>query len=227
MYLTNGAYQQYKKPNDFLLYVNTSSNRPTQVIKHLPISINKSLNEKSLSKEIFNETNSEYETDLKKSGYHNGELKSHKEEQNNQKRKRSRNIIWFKPLLNKDVTKNVAKTFIYLLDKHFPKSRKLHKICSKNTVKVSYCYTESLCCIIRSHKKDVINGKKAGIVKCSCRNKSLCPRDSNCQQNDVIYKCIVSTCVNPDKVHLGTAEGDFKKRCYNRNKSFTHCSYVS
>ena len=33
LYLANGAYQRYKKPNGFLLYVNTSSNRPTQVIK--------------------------------------------------------------------------------------------------------------------------------------------------------------------------------------------------
>ena len=42
--LTNGKYRQQKKNNDSLLYVNTCSNHPLQVIKHLPISINNRLN---------------------------------------------------------------------------------------------------------------------------------------------------------------------------------------
>ena len=44
-------------------------------------------------REIFNETKSEYKTALKNSGYQKPELKFDKEEQNTQKRKRSRNII--------------------------------------------------------------------------------------------------------------------------------------
>ena len=83
--LKNGTYRPYKKPNDPLLYVNTSSNHPPQVIKHMPISINKTLNKNSSSKEIFSETKSEYKTALKNSGYHKAELKFHKEEQNTQK----------------------------------------------------------------------------------------------------------------------------------------------
>ena len=47
--LTNSPYRPYKKPNDSLLYVNTSSNHPPQVIKHIPISINKRLNKISSS----------------------------------------------------------------------------------------------------------------------------------------------------------------------------------
>ena len=73
----------------------------------------------------------------------------------------------------------------------------------------------------------MINGKKPRNVKCSCRNKSVCPLDGNCQQNDVIYKCIASTSVNPDKVYLGTAEREFKKRYYDHNKSFRHPSYAN
>ena len=60
--LTNGTYRPYKNPNDSLLYVNTSSNHPLQVIKQLLIFINKRLNKNSSSEEIFNETKSEYET---------------------------------------------------------------------------------------------------------------------------------------------------------------------
>ena len=111
----------------------------------------------------------------------------------------------------------MAKTFLNLLDKHFPKSNKLHKTCNRNTVKVSYCYTENFSCIIRSPNKNVISGKKPTKVKCNCRNKSVFPLDGNCQQNVVIYKCIASTSVNPDKVYLEMAEGEFKKPYYNHN----------
>ena len=92
---------------------------------------------------------------------------------------------------------------------------------------MSYCCTENLSEIVRSHNKNVINGKTPTNLKCNCRNKSVYPVDGNCQQNDVIYKCIASTSVNPDKVYLRTAEGEFKKRHYNHNKSFRHRSYAN
>ena len=43
--LNTGLHLPYKKPNDTLLYINTSSNHPSQVIKQLPNSINKRLYE--------------------------------------------------------------------------------------------------------------------------------------------------------------------------------------
>ena len=72
-----------------------------------------------------------------------------------------------------------------------------------------------------------MNGKKPKNLKCNCRNKIACTLDCNCQQNDVIYKCIASTSVNPDKVYLGTAKGEFKQRYHNHNKSFRHRSYAN
>ena len=78
--------QKKKKKKDSLLYVNTFSNHPPQVIKHLPISTHKRINKKSSSEEISNETKPEHETALN-SRYHNTELKFHKEEQNTQKQK--------------------------------------------------------------------------------------------------------------------------------------------
>ena len=73
----------------------------------------------------------------------------------------------------------------------------------------------------------MINGKKPTNLKGNYRNKGACPLDGNCQQNNVIYKCIASTSVNPDKVYLGMAEGEFKKRYYDHNKSFRHRSYAN
>ena len=73
----------------------------------------------------------------------------------------------------------------------------------------------------------MINGKKPTNVKCNSRNTSVCPLDGNCQQNDVIYKCIASTSVNPDRAYIETAEGEFKKQYYNHNKLFRHGSYAN
>ena len=46
-----------------------------------------------------------------------------------------------------------------------------------------------------------------------------------CLAQDVVYKCITSTSMNPDKTYLETAEGDFKKRYNNHTNSFRHNRY--
>ena len=46
------------------------------------------------------------------------------------------------------------------------------------------------------------------------------PIHGNCQTSDTIYKCIASITVNPGKVYLGTAEGNFEKRNYNHKTLF-------
>ena len=73
--LSNGTYKLHKKPNDTLLYINTSSNHPPQVIKQLPSSIPDRLSKNSSNKEMFDKTKPEYEKALKDSGYDSVELK--------------------------------------------------------------------------------------------------------------------------------------------------------
>ena len=63
--LASGTYRPYKKANESLLYINTSSNHPPQVIKHLPTSISERLSNNSSNKEIFNASKYEYEIALK------------------------------------------------------------------------------------------------------------------------------------------------------------------
>ena len=79
--LSENSYKPYKKPNDSLLYINTESNHPPEIIKQIPISINKRLNQNSSSEKIFNESKKEYEDALKQSGYKDFELKYNPEKQ--------------------------------------------------------------------------------------------------------------------------------------------------
>ena len=60
-----GTYRLYKRPSDFLLYINTSSNHLPQVIKRLPTSIYEQQSKNSSSEEIFNASKHEYEAALK------------------------------------------------------------------------------------------------------------------------------------------------------------------
>ena len=98
--LNSRLYKPYKKSNDHLLYVATSSNQPPQVIKQLPNSINRKLIENSLNKAVFDASKNEYEEVLLKSGYKSN-LEFQKEISSEKKNKsRSRNIIWFNPPFN-------------------------------------------------------------------------------------------------------------------------------
>ena len=67
-------YKPYKKPNDQLLYVNTSSNHPIQIKKQPPPSISNLLSINSSNKQVFEMPKGEYEKVLRESGYKNVSL---------------------------------------------------------------------------------------------------------------------------------------------------------
>ena len=152
-YLLGRRYKPYKKPNDQLYYVNILSNHPPQIIKQLPISISNRLSNNSSNKQVFDKPKGEYEKVLRKSGYRNVSLVYTDKKDIKQKRNCSHNIIWFSPPFNKNVSTNVAKQFLNLLDQHFPKSNKLDAIFNRNNVKVSYSCSQNMWSIIKSHNK--------------------------------------------------------------------------
>ena len=67
--LQDGTYRPYKKPNEKLLYIDSSSNHPPQIIKQLTNSISARLSKSFFNQETFNTAKDEYEDALKKSGY--------------------------------------------------------------------------------------------------------------------------------------------------------------
>lgn len=227
--LTSGTYKPFKKPNDKLMYINTSSNHPPNIIKQLPTSISKRLSDNSSNEIIFNEAKEEYEVALKESGY-NESLKFAPNQKG--KRNRQRNIIWFNPPFSKNVETNIAKKFLKLVDKHFPRENNpyeydFHKIFNRNTVKVSYSTTENMVQIINKHNKKITSNNTSTVSQtCNCRNKDKCPLGGiNCRKSNVVYKGTLSTSINPNKIYIGITEGPWKARHAVHKTSFTNRNY--
>ena len=76
------------------------------------------------------------------------------------KKVRQRNIIWFNPLYSVKVETNIGKTFLKLIDKNFPKTNKLHKIFSRNNVKVSYSCLPNFSNMIKLHNNRILSEEK-------------------------------------------------------------------
>ena len=140
---------------------------------------------------------------------------------NNQNRK----IICFNPPYGKQVSTNIAKRFLNLLDQLFPKQHRLYNIFNRNNVKVSYSCIENMSSIFSCHNKKLLNSRTGNINPCNCRKKDECPLNGQCLAQDIVYKCITSTSMHPDITCLGTAEGDFNKRYNNHTNSFRHKRY--
>ena len=103
--------------------------------RHQTNSIQARLSKNSSDKEICNTAKCGYKDALKKSEF-NVDFKYIKNQRKKTKN-RSRNIIWFNPPFNKAVSTNIEKIFLRLINRHFPKFHRLHKVFSRNTVKVS------------------------------------------------------------------------------------------
>ena len=92
----------------------------------------------------------------------------------------------------------IGKIFLKLVDKHCPKSNRLHKIFNRNTLKVSYSCTENMAQIIEKHNKKVINTTdKSTNPACNSRIKTKCFLNGNCLQPSVIYLATTKSKDNP------------------------------
>ena len=134
------THRPFMKPNNTPLYVHKDSNHPPNIIKNIPESINKRLSTISSNETIFNQSVKPYQEALHKSGYsyklHFDHTTKHPENKSkNGKRNRRRNITWFNPPYSNNVSTNVGKCFLKILDKCFPTEHQLHTILNRNTVK--------------------------------------------------------------------------------------------
>ena len=188
--LSIGKYKPYRKPNDDPLYVNKHSNHPPCILRQLPTSINKRISTLSSDKQTFEDAAPAYQNALGHSNFsHKLEYTPH--ETQRPRRNRHRNVILVQPPFIKNVKTNIARSFLHLVDPHFPAGHKLHKISSRNTVKVSYSRMNNVRSIITNHNTRIIRKNKTQVISadnCNCRNKEACPLQNKCMNKDIVYR---------------------------------------
>ena len=136
-------------------------------------------------------------------------------------RNRKRNTIWFNPPFNLNVTSNIAKDFLKLLDKTFPRNHRFYKIFNRNNVKVSYCTLPNFAAAINAHNKRILRPTPENNRGCNCRDGSQCPLNGKCLQTSVIYQCEVKSSTQGKPVHyIGCTSSEFKNRFTEHKSSF-------
>ena len=223
--LSSSSYQPYNKPNDHPVYIHIKSNHPPNISKALPDNISKRINNISSSKELFDNAAPLYNNALRSSGY-TQTIAYNDTPAITSANRRKRSIIWFNPPYSLNVTSSIAKTFLRLIDKHFPRTHRLHKIFNRNNVKVSYSCLPNFASVITSHNKKVLSTKKDDVNQsCNCRVKDACPLNGNCLTNSVIYNCNVKDNDNDTSVnYIGLTEHTFKDRFYKHRNAFKYKS---
>ena len=138
--LDTELYKPYRKPGDRPVYVHSQSNHPPQVIKNIPAGIERRLVQNSCNEDVLLQSVPDYQQELDRCGY------THKLAYNlpveppvpTVRRRGGRRVTWFNPPYSLDVSTNVAREFLQLLDTHFPPGHILHSVCNRSTIKVSY-----------------------------------------------------------------------------------------
>ena len=219
--LVTGRYWPYRKPNSELLYINAQSNHPPNIIKQLPIAIVNRISSLSCNTEEFHKAMPAYKEALEKSGHHPTIQPA--TPATRAKRQRRRNVIWFNPPYNQNVTTNVAGRFLKLVSKHFPKHHRLHKLFNRNNVKCSYSCMPNMGSIITAHNAKVLSTRANTTPRtCNCRRPAECPLNGKCLTQCIVYKATITATDRPTKTYFGLTEDTSKTRYSNHTVSFRH-----
>ena len=226
--LKHNRYYPYRKPNSKPQYIHTQSNHPPNIIKQIPKMVSERISNRSCDKTEFDRAAPEYNKALEESGYDNRLIYS----QCGAKRKtRKRTKIWFNPPFSLNVRTNIGKEFFRLLDKHFPRHHRFHKLFNKNSVKLSYSCMPNMEAALRSHNANIQTQKSSPesdkeVRLCNCRVKEDCLLNGECLRNCLVYKATVSK-ASGDVSYLGISETPFKERYYNHTKAFRNKHYMN
>ena len=227
--LNSSTFKPYHKPDNEINYVHVKSNHPPNVIKQIPVSIQNRLSNLSYNEEIFHQATPYYTAALQRSGYDH-KFQYTPTTRNQRSKNRKRNIIWFNPPYNNNISTNIGRFFLNLLQRHFPRQHKFHKIFNKNNVKVSYSCMPNMKTIINGHNKKLLTLPTDNPNRtCNCMNKDKCPMNQNCLATNVIYEATITSDLPnyQEKKYIGLCESTFKKRFANHKSSFNHERYKS
>ena len=139
---------------------------------------------------------------------------------------RARNIIWFNPPFSANVKCSISKLFLDLIDKHFPKHNKLHKIFNRNNIKVSYSCMPNMNSIVSQHNKSILQSNNQIDFGCICQSRTDCPLDNKCKTDNVVYKATITT-DNNEFDYIGSWATTFKERYRDHKCSMKNEKYKS
>ena len=182
--------------------------------------ISKRISNITCDKEYFDKAVPDYDNALKNSRF-NENIKFTSRPP--KRRKRGRNILWFNSSFSPNVTTNIGKIFLQLLDKHFPKhDHKYYKLFNRNNAKISYSCMQNMACVIQNHNTNLLKDPVASTEKeCSCRQKPNCPVAEKCLSECLVYHAQVDrTDINQTKNYYGTCKKKLKERYNNHTSSF-------
>ena len=128
------------------------------------------------------------------------------------------------PPWDTNVKTNLGKKFLGIVDKCFSQNHPLHKIFNRHTLKLSYSCMPNMKTIIASHNKNMLANVPPTTPQqpkeCNCRNKTECPLDGKCLQQNVVYQATITTDAATES-YVGLAT-NFKERYRNHQTSFCH-----
>ena len=130
-------------------------NHPPNIIKNLPKSISRRIKKLSTDKSVFDNSKDLYNNALSSISFKD-KIKFNPDFNKNTSRNKNRKR-WSNPPYDSNVYGNIGKSFLTILHRHFPKSRKLYKIFNRNNIKISYCSLPYFTNIINSYNKKIIN----------------------------------------------------------------------
>ena len=70
-------------------------------------------------------------------------------------------MTWFNPPFSANVSTNVGKEFLKLIDTAFPPNNPLHKLFTRNTVKISYKCMPNMAQAVTRHNRQVLKDDQA------------------------------------------------------------------
>ena len=141
-----------------------------------------------------------------------------KKDNEKKKKTRKQKITRFNPPFNINVAQKYCEN-VSVIDKHFPKDKRLSKIFNRNTIKVSYSYLPNVkqkisnnnYLLLQLHrKKESIQDSKI----CNCRQKkTIAHLTASASLKSIVYKATVTeTTSNNQETYIGITENKFKTR---------------
>ncbi len=167
----NGSFAPFRKANNGPQYVNSRSNHPPSIITQR-------LSFLSYDQQSFDACKPFYEHALMHSSYNVSLQYSNcnpTTTSSPMKRTRQRNIMWYNPPFGKSIESNIARSFLQLLDKHFPTGNPLHKLCLTHMPNIKS--------VISRHNNRILSKNVASrptLSNCNCRKPIVCPTNRNC-----------------------------------------------